>query len=175
MVLGINHILQCFVDRMNMHLIVVHETVVFGVGVLLKPDVKCAFALVVVSRFVAWRPIRTHHSNLHVVLIVVYQQQTKSVLLRLSKTPHVELLAVHARNIVVRYRSRIHIRANCFVESDVFYCSRLLHMVVDKFSFLRSVHCVSAKIRAFFYHFLGEVFNFQIFFLLLKRKQVVSQ
>lgn len=89
MVLRINYILQCFVDWVNVHFVVVHQAVVFGVWVLFEPNVEGALALVVVSGLIAWSPIRTHHSDLHVVLVVIYQQQRKSELLGLSKTPNI--------------------------------------------------------------------------------------
>ena len=73
MVLRIYHILQCFVDWVNVHFVVVHEAVVLGVRVLLEPDIESAFALVVVSCLIAWCSVRAHHSDLHVVLVIIHQ------------------------------------------------------------------------------------------------------
>lgn len=73
MILRFNYILQCFIDGMDVHVIVIHKTVVLGVGILFESYVERALSLIVVSGFVAWCSIRTHHPDLHVIFVVIDQ------------------------------------------------------------------------------------------------------
>lgn len=72
MILTVNDFFKCFVDWVDMHLVIVHETVVLRMRVLLEPDVESAFALVMITCLMARCPIGAHHSYLHVVLVIIH-------------------------------------------------------------------------------------------------------
>jgi hypothetical protein len=69
--------------------------------ILFEADIKSALALVMVSSLVPWRSVTTHHSNLHVVFVVVDQQECKSMVLGLSQTSYIKFFPIHTRDIKI--------------------------------------------------------------------------